>query len=249
MSDPAPSDSAITFGRSGFLRGLRRAQALGVGAFVYGIAFGLLAREVNLSSLESMLMSALVYSSSAQLAAVSQLGQEARAAGIGHGAIVVAVLLMNARYLLYGATLRPWMGGLKAWQAYPSLFVLGDGNWILAMKAHEEGERDSGFVLGSGLAMFMPWVGGTLAGSLAGALLADPARFGLDFLLVSFSAAMGVAMFRSRGDAWTVGVALAVALLVDRVAAGGWTIAAAGLAGGLAAFLRASPGAPRALRR
>lgn len=234
----APRDGAVTFGRGGFLRGFRRAQPLGLGAFVYGIAFGLLAREIGLSSLEALLMSATVYSGSAQVATVSQLGPGMRGAGIGYGAIVATILLINARYLLYSATLRPWMGKLPAWQSYPSLFALGDGNWILAMRAQEDGERDAAFVLGTGMAMFAPWLGGTLAGSLAGALIADPARVGLDFLLVAFSAAMGVAMFRARGDLWTVGVALAVALAVDRIAPGGWTIVAAGLAGGAAAFVR-----------
>jgi len=231
---------ATTFGWGGFRRGFRRAQPLGLGAFVYGIAFGLLAREIGLSSLEALLMSATVYSGSAQVATVSQLGPAMRGAGIGYGAIVATILLINARYLLYSATLRPWMGGLPAWQSYPSLFVLADGNWILAMRAHEDGERDAAFVVGTGMAMFAPWLGGTVAGSLAGTLIADPTRVGLDFLLVAFSAAMGVAMFRARGDLATVGVALAVALAVDRIAPGGWTIVAAGLAGGAAAFARES---------
>jgi len=246
----APPQGATTaFSRSGFLRGFKRAQPLAVGTFAYGIAFGLLAREAGLAPLEAVLMSATVYSGSAQLAAVSQLGPEARAAGIGFGAIVATILLLNARYVLYGATLRPWLGALPAWKSYPSLFVLGDGNWILAMRAWDEGERDAAFVIGSGAAMFTPWLAGTLTGSFAGTLLADPARFGLDFLLVSFSAAMGVAMFRSRSDLWTVGVALAAALGINAVAPGGWTIVGAGLAGGLAAWLRASPGASRAFRR
>ena len=45
-------------------------------------------------------------------------------------------------------------------------------------------------------------------------------------------------LLRSRRVVLPLGVALVVALAVDRLAPGGWTIAAAGLSGALAAFLR-----------
>jgi predicted branched-subunit amino acid permease len=62
--------------------------------------------------------------------------------------------------------------------AYSSLYFLGDGNWVLSMKAHANGESDAAFVLGSGVAMFVPWVGGTLLGSIANEWVADPKVFG-----------------------------------------------------------------------
>ena len=227
------ADPDVNFSAPGLRRGYIAAQPLALGVFIYGVTFGLLAVNAGLSILEAMLMSATVYSGSAQTATVSGL-----AAGAGIGASVATILMLNARYLLYGAALRPWLGQASAAQAYSSLYLLGDSNWVLAMKAHANGEADAGFIFGSGIAMFIPWVGGTLLGSLANEWVADPKVLGLDFLLVAFCTAMGMGLVKSRHDFQPVGVAVVIALIVDRFAPGGWTIVAAGLAGALSAFAR-----------
>lgn len=223
----------MNFSTTGLRRGYVAAQPLALGVFVYAVTFGLLARASGLSVVEAALMSATVYSGSAQTATVSGM-----AAGAGIGACVTTILMLNARYLLYGAALRPWLGRVSPLQAYTSLYFLGDGNWVLSMKAHADGETDAGFVFGSGVAMFIPWVGGTLAGALATNWVTDPEVLGLDFLLVGFCMAMGTVLVKSRHYLLPGAVAVAVAVGVDRFAPGGWTIAAAGLAGAFAAFMR-----------
>lgn len=239
---PHESPSPFPFSLAGIRRGFLAAQPLAVGVLVYGIAFGLLARQAAFSLAETLLMSGIVYSGSAQLVAV-----DAMRGGIPSSAAILAVagtiLLLNARYLLYGASLRPWMGAVPAWQAYPTLAVLGDGNWILAMKAHGEGERDAGFVFGSGMAMFVPWLAGSGAGLAAGGLIRDPSALALDFLLIAFSAAMGVGMFKGRSDLKVVLAALAAAAIADRYLIAGSAILCAGLAGGLTAWFGFRPAA------
>jgi predicted branched-subunit amino acid permease len=223
----------VNFSAPGLRRGFIAAQPLAFGVFIYGVTFGLLAVNAGLSILEAMLMSITVYSGSAQIATVSGI-----AAGAGIGASVVTILMLNARYLLYGAALRPWLGEATAAQAYSSLYFLGDSNWVLSMKAHAGGESDAGFIFGSGIAMFIPWVGGTVFGSVANEWVADPKLLGLDFLLVTFCTAMGIGLVKGRHDLLPVGVAVGVALVVDRFAPGGWTIVAAGLAGAMTGFFR-----------
>ena len=214
---------------------------MALGIFFYGAAFGLLAREAGLSLAEALAMSSFVYSGTAQLATVSAIAAAPSEIADAAAAILAAVLLLNARYLLYSAALRPWLGGMPASKVYPTLFFMGDGNWVLSMQAHATGERDGGFVLGSGIAMFAPWLLGTVAGLLAGGLIANPALLGLDFLLVAFSAAMGAAMLKLQKNWSSVIAAALVALVVDRLAPGGWTIVAAGLAGGFVTFVRWRP--------
>ena len=106
------------------------------------------------------------------------------------------------------------------------------------MRAYQGGERDGGFILGSGLAMFMGWLTGTLLGSLLGTLVSNPAILGLDFLLVSFCAASSVVMFRGQRDIVILIAAAACSLLVSKVASGGWPIIAAGIAGAIVAYVR-----------
>lgn len=231
----------IPFTLRGVWHGARRAQPLAVGAFAYGVAFGLLALEASLAVADALAMSGLVYSGSAQLAAVSAL--RAQGFGIGPGTLAAIILVLNARYLLYGAALRPWLGAVGPGRAYATLFVLGDGNWLLAMQAHAEGERDGGFVLGSGLAMFAAWLAGTATGAVSGALLPDPASLGLDMLLVAVAAAMALGMTRTRGDMVTIAVAAAVALTAAGTLGSGWAVVTAGLAAGALAALRIRPDA------
>lgn len=216
----------MIFSSAGVRRGFVRAQGLAVGVFGYALAFGLLASDAGLSVLEAVVMSATVYSGSAQVATVGGL-----ATGAGLLASVVTVLMLNARYLLYGASLRPWLGAATPGQAYASLYLLGDGNWLLSMKAHADGETDAGFVFGSGVVMFAPWIAGTLLGSLAGNWIAQPKVLALDFLLVAFCMAMAVDMLKSRAALWPAAAALATALLLDFAAPSGWTIVITGIVG------------------
>ncbi len=226
----AASPRATRFTRAGVRRGYIAGQPLAIGVLIYGITFGLLALGSGLSILEAMLMSASVYSASAQVAAVGALAQ-----GAGLLLCVTTVVLLNARYLLYGATLRPWLGGAPAGAAYGSLYLLGDGNWLLSMKAHAAGEDDAGFILGSGLATFLPWMAGTLVGGLVGHGIPGPRALGLDFLLVAFCAAMLVGMLRSHAGRWPLLGAAGAALAADRWAPPGWAVVAAGVAGALVA--------------
>lgn len=226
---PAP------FTRAGMRRGVVAVQPLAFGVFVYGVTFGLLAAGAGHGVVRALLMSAGIYSGTAQIVAIGTL-----ATGTGLFATVGAVALLNARYVLYGAALNPWLRGVGRGRVAASLFLLGDGNWVVAMRARTEGERDAGFILGSGLAMYVAWLAGTLVGGTLGDLVPDPRTLGLDFLLVGFCAAMGIGIARLRGlraSAGTIVAALAAAVAADRYAGPGWPVLAAGVAGMAAAWL------------
>lgn len=221
----------VPFTAAGIRRGFVLGLPLGAGGILYGIVFGVLAGEAQRSALEAVLMSALIYSGSAQIAALQGWSQSPLVLPI-----VATILLTNARYVLYGAAIRPWLEGVPAARIYPTLFLMGDSNWALAMREHAEGRHDGGFLLGSGLAMFMPWVSGTLIGHLLGGIVANPRRFGVDFMIVALSAAMASTFWRGRASLLPGAAALATALAIHRLAPGGWTVVAAGLAGAAAAY-------------
>lgn len=224
---------AVSFTRAGVRRGFLMAPALMPGAALYGLVFGVLASERGLSALEATLMSVLVYSGSAQLAVLQGWSSSPLLLPL-----VATVLVVNARYVLYGAAIQPWLAQVSRPQALGSLFFMGDGNWALAMKAYHEGYRDAGFVLGTGLAMFLPWVGGTLGGHLLAKGVPNPATFGLDFMLVSFAAALGISMWRGKSDLLPAVAAAAVAFALHKLVPGAWYIVGAGLAAGLVGALR-----------
>ncbi|MBL8671223.1 MAG: AzlC family ABC transporter permease [Alphaproteobacteria bacterium] len=229
------------FTADGLRRGLAGSLPMVVTAIVYGLVFGVLAESRGLSLLDATLMSTLVFSGSAQVAAV-EAGTQSQALA----PMLLAAAIVNARYVLLGATLRPWLAGHPPLRGYACLFMMSDANWPLAMREHLAGRRDAAILVGSGLSMYLPWIAATGVGHAFGALVGNPAALGLDLLLVAFCAAMVVGFWRSRADVLPAVAAAAAALLADRLLPGSWYIAAGGLAGALAGGLARSGNAGRA---
>jgi 4-azaleucine resistance transporter AzlC len=227
------SSSSFSFTHVGIRRGFVMAQPLAPGVFLYGMVFGVLASERGLTALQALMMSVFVYSGSAQLAALEVWSSSATLVPL-----VATILMMNARYVLYGAAIQPWLSQARPGQSAGSLYLLGDGNWAMAMRQYHAGYRDAGFILGSGLASFLPWVLGTLAGHLVAGRVPNPAAWGLDFMLVAFAAAIGLSMWKGRSDIAPVAVAAAIGWLFHRFVPGAWYILAAGVAAGLVGALR-----------
>lgn len=215
------------FTRAGVRRGFIAGQALAPGTLLYAVVFGVLASERGLAWLQALAMSVFVYSGSAQLAVLQGWSQAPLVLPL-----VFTVLVINARYVLYGAAIQPWLSQASRRQALATLFVLGDGSWALAMREYRDGYRDAGFVLGSGLASFAPWIGGTLLGYFLGNVVPNPATFGLDFMLVAFAAAIGISVWPGRAGLAPALAAAVVALVLHRLLPGGWAIVGAGLAAG-----------------
>ena len=196
------------------------------GVAMYGVAFGIMADVARLSALEAVLFSAWVYAGGAQMATL-----QAWADPVPLLAVCLTALAMNARYILLGAALRPWLAGLPPRLTYTSLFFMGDGNWALSLREHGEGRSDVGFLLGSGLVAWATWAAATAAGYVFGQVLGNPARFGVDFMLPAFFAAMAAAFVRKPRDAWPLLTGIVVAVIVEQLVSGPWYIIAGALAG------------------
>ena len=207
---------------------------------VFAGAYGAAAVAKGLTLTEALAMSAFVYAGVSQLVALEQWG--GGLTGLGVAALLVSTLAVNARMILQGATLQPWMRSLSPRAAYPSLFLLTDATWLVSARYEAEGGRDLGVFLGSGLFLWALWVGATAPGYLAGALIADPARFGLDLVMPIMFASMGVGLWKGRAETVAWSVAGAVALAVSLSVPGYWFIVAGALAGAGAAALLGEPG-------
>lgn len=82
--------------KTGFIEALPLAIAIGT----YGLSYGVLAKQANLSLGSTVAMSLLVFSGSVQLITVAML-----ATGATLGSILFTSILLNLRNLLYGAAL------------------------------------------------------------------------------------------------------------------------------------------------
>jgi predicted branched-subunit amino acid permease len=154
-----------------------------------------------------VVMSAIVFAGSAQFGALAVL-----AAGGGAGAAIAAGVLLNMRYLPMGVSIAASTHGgwLRRGLAAQPLI---DAGW--AMSYRGEGRFDVPYMWGVTVVNYPMWVGGTAIGVLAGDLIGDPERLGLDALFPAFFLGLLVGEATEGRRAWVaalLGATLALTL-------------------------------------
>lgn len=225
--------SRALFSIDGFRRGARDGVPLALSIFAYGVGFGLVAAQAGFGVGKAVATSAAIYSGSAQLAAVNllQTGEATL------WALFATILVINARYLLFGATLQPWLWAAGPLRAYGSLLLLGDANWLMTMRAIRAGEVDRAYLAGTGAPVALGWLSGTALGAAAVSVLPRPEALGFDLMLACFAAGMMTAMIKTRTDLLPVLVGAGAAFGIFQLLGPAPAIIGAGLAGAAAAAL------------
>ena len=217
---------------AGFNLGLRLALPVLPGMIAFGLAVGATAARKGLGFFDNLLMNLFVYAGMSQLVALDAWPEHFHVLSLAGLALLCATV--NARMSLMSASLHPWLGGLPRRQIYPTLHLLTDPGWLIAMRYRAGGGADAGVFFGSSIILALAWMASSSAGYLAGALIADPRRYGIDLVMPIFFAAMLVPLWSGarRASAWAV--AGAVALLVQHFVGGWWFVVAGAVAGSVA---------------
>jgi 4-azaleucine resistance transporter AzlC len=202
--------------------GARRVAPLAAVVALFGVTFGVLARDAGFSALASIVFSATTFGGSAQFAAAGVLS-----AGGAALAAATAALLLNARYAAIGMSVAPELHG-PWWERLLRAQLVVDEVWVIS---HTGGGRyDRRLLLGAGLTVYAGWVAGTTLGALAGSLIGDPLALGLDAAFPALFLALLVPQLGSRRAAAAALLGGAIALALVPVAPPGVPIIAAALA-------------------
>src|SRR5262249_48299539 len=206
-----------------------------VAAFVvpFGIAFGVAASATGISPEISIFMSVAIYAGASQFAVL-----DLWYAPLPLATLALTVLAVNARHILLGAALAPWLLQIPIARRLPALLLLSDSSFAHAISARDRGERDAGILLGSGLTIWIMWIVSSAIGALAGSLLGDLSRFGFDAVMVAYFTAVIVGQWKGRSDPFPLIAAAAVAVAGRHVLPPGWHIIAGALAGGIVGVWR-----------
>lgn len=205
-------------------RGVRAMVPLWLGVVPFGIAYAVVARDVGLSIVETQALSLLVFAGSAQFSAVGLIG-----AGAGGPSIVLTTFLLNVRHVLYGVSLGRRVA-LTRRQRPLAAFFLTDEAYGVTVAA---GATTFPFLLGTELSLFATWNLATLAGSLLGAGIGDPAALGIDLVFPLAFIALLVPLLRGRADVAVAAAAGALAWLLAHRLQSGLAILVSGVAGSL----------------
>ena len=186
--------------------GARAVAPLTPAVAAFGLTFGVLARDAGFGPVSTVVFSATTFAGSAQFAATSVLS-----AGGTLAAAIAAAVMLNTRYAPIGISVAPALHG-PAWQRLLRAQLVVDESWAIG---HLGGGRyDASRILGAGLVLYPTWVLSTGAGSVAGDLLGDPARLGLDAAFPALFLALLAGQVRGRLGlgAAVLGAAIAIAL-------------------------------------
>lgn len=220
---------------AGVRRGVRLMLPLCPGLAVFGAAYGAAAAQKGLGFWEAVGTSAMVYAGAAQMVSLELWRAPLTPAAVL--GMVAVVLIVNARIVMMGATMQPWLDGVPARRKAVGLFFLTDASWLIAMQDRSAGGRDLGVYAGVGMALWPLWIGATAIGHLAGAVVAHPRAWGLDFIVPALFAATLVSVWRGPRAALPWIVSGVIALTVQALVPGYAYVVAGGLAGAAAGAL------------
>jgi 4-azaleucine resistance transporter AzlC len=215
------------FTAGGIWRGIVDISPLAAFVIPFGVAFGVAASARGMPPETSVFMSMAIYAGASQFAVLDLWH-----APLPLATLALTVLAVNARLILLGAALAPWMLKVPLASRLAALLVLNDSNFAYAMSARTRGEADAGILFGSGIIMWFMWAVSTATGALAGSLLGDLSRFGLDAVMAAYFAAVVAGQWKGRSDLVPYLTAAAVAVAGTYVLPPGWHIIAGALAGG-----------------
>jgi 4-azaleucine resistance transporter AzlC len=176
-------------------------------------------------------MSVLVFAGASQFVAVPMLS-----AGASPLAIVVTTYVINMRHYLMAATLAPSFRDFpRGWLALVA-HLINDESFAIAVA--RKNPPDPGVYVGSAVAVSGSFLLGVLVGTQLGGLVAEPARWGLDFAFPAVFLALVADQLRRRAD-WLIALgSAALAVAIALVAPGNWHIVVTGVVvSGIAALV------------
>lgn len=219
------------------LRAARRQLLLDTAGIIasivaFGFVFGLAAKNAGYSPIEASAMSLFCFAGAAQFAAVGYV-----AAGLPWLPIVVLTAALNARHLLYSASLAPGLRQVSSrpHRAFMAHFLTDEAFALTAAHFHRLGAPDAlGYWIAAVVGVFIPWNLATLAGVLLGGAILDPSRLGLDIVFPAAMAGLAVGLVTGRRELVAAGAGAVLGVVASLIVGPGVGIVAGGLLGPLA---------------
>jgi len=204
---------------------------------VYGSVLGVLAAQKNISWLELLIMNLSIFAGSAQFVMVDMWAPQ-----IPILEIVSAVLIINLRYLLIGASLNPLFQGATINQKSFIMHFVADENWAVTMAEYRNGTATIWFLLGGGFCIIIVWCLGTMVGHQLGAIIQHPELWALDFAFAAVFTAFAVNLWRGKTDISPWVSAAVIAILTEKFFPGKWYIVVGGIGGAMAQLIQKTEG-------
>lgn len=198
----------------------------------YGSVLGLLAAKKGLTWLELLFMNLSIFAGSAQFVMVDMWLPP-----LPVFEITLAVLVINMRYLLIGASLNPLFSRTSLLHKCLFIHLVADENWAITMSRFHKERISTWFLLGGGICVQAAWCAGTMTGHLMGEAISHPEQYGLDFAFVAVFTALVFSFWKGKRDILPWVITALLAIIAEKLIAGKWYILAGGIGGALVTAL------------
>ena len=164
-----------------FRRGARDMLSVAPGIAAWGLMTGVAMVKSGMSTVEALLMAAIVFAGSAQLASIPLI-----LAGAPIGVILATALCVNLRFVVFSVHMRPYVMHLPLRERLIAGYLTGDLTYVLFVKRFAQPGADAAerngqmaYLVGNGAVNWLTW---TLC-SVLGVVLANaiPTQWGLGF--------------------------------------------------------------------
>ena len=219
--------------------GARAILPLSIGAFPFGLAYGVTAVESSMNDFVGWLASFIVLAGAAQLAVSDLIDQ-----GAPWFIVIGTALVINARFMMYSGALAPSFSEFPRRWRVPLAHFMTDQATVTSL-LYDERERAPrkrfAYYLGAGGSFAVSWWIGTTIGVVIGATI--PPELQVGFAAPLMFIALAVPSVRDRAALIAAAVGFSVTLIAkDAPMNTGLLIGAgAGIGFGMLARMRAAP--------
>lgn len=173
-----------------FKHGMRAMSASGLAFILWGMVTGLVMVKSGLSVLQAIGMSVFVYAGAAQLTALPLMAAQAPL-----WVILLTAFVVNIRFIIYSASIAPFLQGLPRWQRLSIGFMTTDAATALLFEYIDKAAADKA---NNGEAQPIPFFLGTLV---------------CGWLTWQCGTALGIALAQAIPDRWVLGYGGTLALI------------------------------------
>lgn len=160
-----------------------------------GMAYGVLAVESGMAPWLAVLMSALVYAGTAQLAGVQMI-----ALGSPVLSIVITAAVINARFFVMASALVPYLRRLNGWQRMLYGMQMTDATFALHISRLPKVNATKTEIFATNIAGHIVWIGATIAGVVLGQTANNLEAFAIDFAMPAMFIGLLVPLVRGRNQ-------------------------------------------------
>lgn len=190
-----------------------------MGYIPVGFAYGVLGVNAGISTLNTILMSLIVFAGSAQLMATVFFAQ-----GLNPFSIIITTFIVNLRHLLMSASLSTHMKAWKKAEVAGFCYELTDETFAVHSMRFSVGDTAALPAMTINVICQLSWVIGTILGALAGNLISDVEPFALDYALPAMFIALLILQVHNRKHVIVAVVGAMISIVLWKIGITQWNV-------------------------